>query len=100
MNDDAQLVALKIDAVVAEAEALEGFARALKLAEVAGVAFQDFLGEAAEFAEDVKLQLARHGGQFGRAGRIEDDLKLHGASLVLDFQLSIMNCRQPGAGRA
>jgi len=81
MNDHSQFMTLEIDAVIAQAKAMQGFARALQFAEMEQITFKNFLGQAAKFAEDVKLQLARHPGQFRRANRIEDDLKLHGDKL-------------------
>jgi hypothetical protein len=81
-------MALKINAVVAQAKTLQSLARALKLAEVMRVALHHFLRQAAELAQDVKLQLPRHPGQLGRAGRIENDLKLHDATLGFKVQSS------------
>jgi hypothetical protein len=39
----------------------------------------------------VKLQFARHLGQFGGAGRIKDDLELHGGSLAGGAHFSMLN---------
>ena len=75
MNDDAEVVLFEIDAVIAEAEAMEDFAIAFQFAEALEFRGHDLVGQAAEFTEDVQLQFLRHAGELGGAGGIENDLK-------------------------
>ena len=75
MDDDAQFVALKIHAVIAETEAVKELVVALQPAEALKVGAHDFLGEAAKLAENLQLQLLGHLREFGGAGGVEDDLE-------------------------
>ena len=77
VHNEAEGMAFKINAIIAEPEAMERFAVALEFAEMFHLSVQDLLGEAAEFAEDIELQFLRHLGEFGGAGGIKNDLELH-----------------------
>src|SRR5581483_4986835 len=77
MDDHAEVVPLEINAIIAEAKAMEGLAVALEFAEMLEIALHGLLGKAAKFAEDVKLQFPGHLGQFRGADGVEDDLELH-----------------------
>lgn len=80
VDDDSEQVPLEVEAVVAEAVAGEGASVAGEGAEV-GVLALEFLGEAAELAEDVQLEVPGELAEFGGTGRIEDDLeRLHPGS--------------------
>jgi hypothetical protein len=81
VDNDAQFVALEINAVITDAKPMKGFPGPLKMAEVMQIAFDHFPRKAAKFAENLKLQLARHPGQFRGAGRIKNNLELHGRRL-------------------
>ena len=93
MHDDTQLVTLEINPVIAEPKAVKSLALAFQMAELVQVALEHLPGNAAKFSQDVELQFARHLGQFRRAGRIKNDLKLHGASVIAAAQLSTFNAR-------
>lgn len=82
MDDDSEIVPFEINPVIANAKAVEGFSGAFQMAEMMEVALEHFLREATKFTEDVKLQFAGHSGQFRGAGWIENDLELHGQSLI------------------
>jgi spore coat protein U-like protein len=75
VHDQAQLVALEINAVIAHAEAMQGAACALEFAEFIEFGLHDLLGQAAKFAQNVQLQFLGHPGQFCGAGWVKDDLE-------------------------
>lgn len=75
MHDNPEVVLLEVDAVIAEAETVQDLAVTLQLAKALKFSGHDFVGQAAEFAEDVQLQFPWHARQFGRAGRIENNLE-------------------------
>jgi hypothetical protein len=88
MHHHAQLMPLKVNTVIAQAKPLQGLARAFELAKVMRIALEHLLRQPAKLSQDVKLQFSGHFGQFGRAGRIEDDLKLHDPTLEFKVQSS------------
>jgi hypothetical protein len=75
VDEHAELVALKINAVIAEAETVEDVAVAFELAEIFQFAGDDVLRQAAKIAEDLELKFLGHPREFRRAGGREDDLK-------------------------
>jgi len=75
MNQHAERVALKVNAVVADAEAVQDVPVAFQFAEILQFAAHDLLWQAAEVAENLQLQFLGHSRQLGRGGRREDDLK-------------------------
>ena len=83
VHDDAKLVPLEIDAVIAEAEAVQELVVPLQPAETLKVGAHDFLGQAAKLAEDLQLELLGHLGELGGAGGVEDDLEGAHESVVL-----------------
>ena len=91
MNNDSEFVSLKINPVIAEAKAMEGLSRAFEVAKLVEIALEHLARKSAKLAEDVKLQFARHLGQFGGAGRIKNDLELHESSLVPGEYYSTLN---------
>ena len=91
MDDDSEFVPLKINPVIAESKPMECLARAFEMAELVEIALEHFTGKAAKLAEDVELQFARHLRQFAGAGRIKNDLELHGSSLLGGFRFSTLN---------
>ena len=75
-----KFVALEIDPVISHPETMQEASPALQLAKVIQFCADDLLRQAAELAEDLKLQVFGHAGQFRRAGGREDDLKdIHGS---------------------
>ena len=75
MDEQAEVVALKIDTVVAHAEPMERAAPAFQLAEIVQFGAHDLLGQPAEFAQHLELEFLGHAGQFGGACRGKNDLK-------------------------
>lgn len=75
VDDHAKLMALEVDAVVANAETVHGASSALELAEVFQVRAHDLLGQAAEFAQNIELQVLGHARELSSTGRVEDDLE-------------------------
>ena len=75
VDEQAQLVAFEIDAVIADPEAVQSAAGAFEFAERIQFGVHDLLGQAAKLAQDLELQFLGHAGQFRRAGGIEDDLE-------------------------
>src|SRR5215471_12797801 len=60
VDEDAELVAFEIDAVIADAEAVQDMAVAFELAEIVEFAGDDVGRQAAKIAEDLELQLLGH----------------------------------------
>ena len=80
VDDDAEFVALEIDAVIPEAEAVQELVVAFEPTEAFEVGAHHFLGEAAKLAEDLQLEFLGHLREFGGAGGVEDDLEgAHGS---------------------
>ena len=75
VDDHAELVLFKIDAIIADAKPVENAPGAFQLAELLQLGGHDLLWQAAEFAEDLQLQFLGHLCQFRRTGRIKNDLK-------------------------
>src|ERR1051326_5989428 len=75
MDDDAKLMSLEVDSVVADPKTMHDFAGAFELSEMFQIGAHDFLRQAPKFAEDVELQIFWHTRQLGGTGRIKDDLK-------------------------
>ena len=75
MDEQAQFVALEIDAVIADPEAVQGAACPFEFAEGVQFGLHHLLGQAAKLAEDLELEFLGHAGQLSRAGRIKDDLE-------------------------
>src|SRR6266446_4699654 len=68
VDDDAQFVPLEINAIVANAKAMQNFAVSFQLTEVLEVGAHDFLGQPAKFAKDIQLKFLGHTPQLGGAG--------------------------------
>jgi 7,8-dihydroneopterin aldolase/epimerase/oxygenase len=75
MHDHTEVVFLEIDAVIAEAEAVEDLSVTLQFAEAFQLRGHDLMREAAKFAQDIQLQFLGHAREFRRAGRVKDNLK-------------------------
>ena len=75
MHHQAQLVALKINPVISHAKPVQNSARPLEFSELIQLGLHDLLGQSAEFAQDLQLQFLRHPRQFGRAGRVKNNLE-------------------------
>lgn len=75
MNDDPQSVALEVNAVVGEAEAIERSARFFEFPECLEIRLDHVAGDAAELTKYLQLQPLGHGRKFGGAGGVEDDLE-------------------------
>ena len=75
IHNHAELVPLKVNAIISDAEAVQVMPRAIQAAILVEVIFENLLRQAAEFAEDIELKLLRHFRQLSRAGRIEYDLE-------------------------
>ena len=79
VDDDAEGMFLEVDAVVADAEAVEDLALPLQLAEALHVGREHLAGKPAEVAENLQLEILGQAAEFTGAGRVEDDLELgHG----------------------
>jgi hypothetical protein len=78
VNDHAQIVPLKIYAVIAHAKPVQRPRALLQLAELVQLRAAHLLREAAKIAEDLQLQFLGHPRQFRRAGGRENDLKCIG----------------------
>ena len=75
MHHDPQFVALEIDPVIPQAQAVERFAGAFQFTKALQFRTHDFLRQATKFAQDVELQFLGHFSQLGRAGGVENDLE-------------------------
>ena len=75
MHDDAQLVPLKIDAIISQPKAMQDLSVPLQFPEPFEIGFHHLLRQPAELAQNVQLQFLGHLRQFNRAGWIEDDLE-------------------------
>ena len=75
VDEQAEFMALKIDAIVADSEAVQGAAGPFQLAESVQLSLHDLLRQAAKFTEDLQLQFLGHACQFRRASGIKDDLE-------------------------
>lgn len=75
MDQQSQFVPLKIDAVIADAEAMENATGAFELAEVIQLRVHDLLRQTAKFAENLQLEFFGHARKLRRARGIEDDLE-------------------------
>ena len=86
MDDDAEIMAFEIDAVIADAKAMQDAASAFEFAEFFQFRGHHLLRNAAELTEDLQLQFLRHFRQFRRAGRIKNNLeRSHGWSSMEAF---------------
>jgi hypothetical protein len=85
MDNDSQVVALEVNSVIAQAEAMKSLPIPFQFSELMEITVDYFLGQASEFAEDVQLEFSRHLCQLGSADRIENDLELKHAS---EFRVS------------
>src|SRR5688500_18052387 len=73
----------EINAVIADAETVEDFSRAFEFSVFLHFRADDFLGQTAEFAEDVELKFLGHLGEFASAHGIEDNLeRTHGSGVA------------------
>ena len=72
---DPEFVPFKVDAVIAQAKTMQGFPVALQFPEPLQFSAHHLLRQAAKLAQNVQLKFLWHARQFGRARRIEDDLK-------------------------
>src|SRR4051812_50101986 len=75
VDDQTEFVALEINAIIANAEAMKDLASAFQLAESLQVGAHYLLGKAAKFTQNVQLKFLGHAGQFGCTSRVEDNLK-------------------------
>lgn len=75
VNKESKFVTLEIDPIVADAEPMQSAAGPFQFAEGIQLGLHDLLRQTAEFAQDLELQFLGHPGQFGRAGRIKNDLE-------------------------
>ena len=75
MDEHAQFVPLKIDAIIAHAKPVQRAPAQFQFAEGIQFRAERLLGQAAEFAEDMQLEFLGHVRQLGGAGGSEDDLK-------------------------
>ncbi len=75
MDEESKLVTLEVNPVVADPEAVQNAARSLELPELVQLGVHDLLGQAAELAQDLQLELLGHARQFGGTGGIEDYLE-------------------------
>ena len=78
MNYDPQFMTLEVNAIVSQAEAVEGFAPSAKAAKSFEVSLEGFVRQSPELTKDLKLEFLGHPSQLCGAGWIEDDLeRLH-----------------------
>ena len=75
MHEHAELVALKINPVIANPETVQRVAVTFEFAKIFQFAGNDVLGQTAKITEDLELQFLGHPREFGRRRRREDDLK-------------------------
>jgi hypothetical protein len=75
MHDDAQFVAFEVDAIIAEAKAVEAPAFPLQFPKSIQLRRQDLVRQAAEFAQNEQLEIPRHLREFRRADWIENNLE-------------------------
>ena len=75
MNDDPQSVALEVNAVVGESEAVERAARLFEFPKRLQIRLDHVAGNAAELPEDFQLEPLGHGRKLCGAGGVEDDLE-------------------------
>jgi hypothetical protein len=75
VNDDPQTMALEVNAVVGEAEAVERAAGFFEFPKRLQIRLDHVAGDAAELPEDFQLKPLGHGRKFGGAGGVEDDLE-------------------------
>jgi hypothetical protein len=75
MHHDTEIVTFEVNPVIADAKPMQHAPGTFKFPEIVQLGMQHLLGQAAEFAQDLKLKFLRHLGQFYGAGRIENDLK-------------------------
>ena len=75
MDDKAEVVALEIDAVVADPEPVQRPTLPFQLSETLQFGGHHLLGEASEFAKNGQLKLLGHLCELGGAGGVEDDLE-------------------------
>ena len=75
IDEHAELVAFKVDAVIAQAKAVKIAAGAVQAAIFFQIVLHHFVGQAAKFAQDIKLKFLGHLGELGGAGGIENNLE-------------------------
>jgi hypothetical protein len=102
VDENAKRVALKINTVIANPEAVEDVTVALELAEIFQFAADDLLGQATEVAENLELQFLGHPRKLGGTGRRENNLKW-AHQIVAIFKpalakLAMLNPRADGTG--
>lgn len=78
VDEHAQFVPFKIDAVIAHAKTVQRASVHFQFAERIQFGAERLLGQSAEFAEDLQLQFPGHARDFGGAGGRKDDLKHNG----------------------
>lgn len=77
VNQDSLRVALKVDAMIAAAETVQGAAVALDPAEVGSIEGVQILRQDLKLGEQIELEILGKGAHFRGADGIEDDLE-HG----------------------
>ena len=75
MNQHAERMALKVNPVIAQAEAVQNMTITLQPAEIFQLTANDMLRQPAKVPQDLELQFLGHAPEFGSAGGREDDLK-------------------------
>src|ERR1044071_9385404 len=101
MHNDAEIVALEINPVIADAETLQNMAGALQFSKLVHFGAHHLLRQAAKIAKDLELEFLGHLRQFRCAGRIENDLK--GSHLIeecWEIAPERKGKKQTGNGRA
>jgi len=78
VDEHAQFVPFKIDAVIAHAKPMQRPPAQFQFAERVQFGAERLLGQSAEFAEDLQLQFLGHARDFGGAGGRKDDLEHNG----------------------
>ena len=75
VDDEAEIVALEVDAVVADPEPVQRPPFPFQFSEAFQLGGHHLLRKPSEFAEDIELKFLGHSRQFGGAGGVEDDLE-------------------------
>jgi len=75
MHNEAQFVALKVNAIIAHTKSVQNASCALQFPELVQFGVHYLLRQTAKLAKNLQLQLLGHTRQFSRAGRIENNLE-------------------------
>ena len=76
VDDDTQLVAFEVDAIIAESETVEGAAATFEFSEFLQIGAEHLLGKPSKLTEDIELEVPGKFFQVSGAGWVKDDLEL------------------------